>query len=107
MVVFLRNETCKSLESNHGRWTPTSTCGQDQRSKGTMLHFKDMLFICSSLLLFMPSVASISGGCTIRWSAKNSLVNCLFNFVLSATFVALRSDCFMRMTSRTALDGDG
>ena len=34
LVVFLRNETCKSLESNCGRRTPTSTCGQDQRSKG-------------------------------------------------------------------------
>ena len=67
LVVFLRNEACKSLKSNHGRRTPTSTCGQDQRSKGTMLHFKDTLFVCSPLLAFMSSVASISGGCTIRW----------------------------------------
>ena len=35
LVVFLRNENCKSLESNHGRQIPTSTCGQNQRSKGS------------------------------------------------------------------------
>ena len=67
LVMFLKNEACKSLESNRGRRTPTSTCGQDQRSKGTMLHFDDTLFVCSPLLMFMSSVASISGGCTIRW----------------------------------------
>ena len=27
LIVFLRDETCKSLEGNHGRRTPTSTCG--------------------------------------------------------------------------------
>ena len=37
---------------------------------------------------------------------KNSLVTCLFNFVPSATMVAHQSDCFIRMMSRTALDGD-
>ena len=31
-----------------------------------MLHFKDTLFICSPLLAFMSSVASVGGGCTIR-----------------------------------------
>ena len=65
--VLLYGWTCKSLESNRGRRTPTSTCGQDQRSKGTMLHFEDMLFICSPLLVFMSSVASVGGGSTIRW----------------------------------------
>ena len=67
MVVFLRNETCKSLESNHVRRTPASTCEQDQRGKGTMLHFEDTLFVCSPPLSFMSSVASIGGGCTIHW----------------------------------------
>ena len=66
LVVFLRNETCETLESNRGRQTPTSTCGQDQRSKGTMLHFEDTLFVSSPLLTFMPSVASVGGRCTIR-----------------------------------------
>ena len=36
----------------------------------------------------------------IVWSTACSI------FVLSATMVALQSDCFMRMTSRTAIDGD-
>ena len=66
LVMFLRNEACKSLESNHGRRTQTFTCGQDQRSKGIMLHFEDMLFVCSPLLVFMSSVASIGRRCTIR-----------------------------------------
>ena len=34
---------------------------------GTMLHFEDMLFVCSPLLAFMSFVARIGGGCTIRW----------------------------------------
>ena len=37
---------------------------------------------------------------------KNSLVTCLFNFVPSATMVALQSDCFIRMMSCTALNGN-
>ena len=45
----------------------TSTCGQDQRGEGAMLHIEDMLFICSPLLTFVSSVAGISGGCTICW----------------------------------------
>ena len=67
LVVFLRNENCKSLESNGGRRTLTSTYEQDQRSKGTVLHFKDMQFVCSPLLVLKSSVASIGGGCTICW----------------------------------------
>ena len=37
LVMLLRYETCKFLEGNRGRRIPTSTCGQDQRSKGTIL----------------------------------------------------------------------
>ena len=45
--------------------TSTSTCRQNQRSKGTMLHLKDTLFVCSPLLAFVSSVACVRGGCTI------------------------------------------
>ena len=65
LIVFLRDETCKSLEGNRGRRTPTSTCGQDQEGKGTMLHLKDTLFVCSPLLTFVSSVASVGRSCTI------------------------------------------
>ena len=64
-IVFLRNETCKSLESNHGRRTPTSTCGQDQRGKGTMLHFTR----CSYALLFSRSCllyCALQVGCQLH-----------------------------------------
>ena len=64
--VSRKNETCESRESSCGRWAPTSTCGQDHRGKSTMLHFEDTLFVCSPLLAFMSSVASVGGGCTIR-----------------------------------------
>ena len=50
LIVFLRDETCKSLECNRGRRTPSSTCGQDQRGEGTMLHLEDTLFVSSPLL---------------------------------------------------------
>ena len=46
LVVFFRNEKCEFLECNYGRRIPTSTCGQDQRNEGTMLHFEDTLLIC-------------------------------------------------------------
>ena len=65
LVMFLRDETCKSLEGNRGRRTPTSTCGQDQWSKGTMLHLEDTVFVCSPFLTFMSSVASIRGDCAV------------------------------------------
>jgi len=67
LVMFLRDETCKSLEGNRRRRIPTSTCGQDQWSKGTMLHLENTVFVCSPFLTIMSSVASVSGECAVRW----------------------------------------
>ena len=39
------------------------------RTRGTMLHFEDTLFVCSSLLAFMSSIANH------RWRMYNSLVH--------------------------------
>ena len=67
LVIFLGNETCESLECNRSGRAPSSTCGQDQRSKSTMLHIEDTLFICSPLLTFVSSIASVSGGQAVHW----------------------------------------
>ena len=78
---------------------PSSTCGQDQRSKGTMLYFKDTLFICSPLLTFVSSIASVGGGRTVRWcmGVENSDVKkgWLFAFVPKILSLDVKSCTFL------------
>ena len=69
---------------------------QQEQSTENMLKFISVSSVGEEVVL-CPDYFSHAEG-------KNSLVNCLFNFC--SNIVVLQSDCFMRMMSRTAIDGD-
>ena len=62
-----------------------------------MLHFEDTLFVCSPLLTFVSSVASISGGCTIRWcmGVEDSDIKEVFAFVPEILGLDVKSCAFL------------
>ena len=66
LVLFLRDECCKSLVGCHCCWSHASRGAENKRSEGSVFNFLNTFFICPSLLSFLPFVALAECKCSVR-----------------------------------------